>query len=48
VEIVEIADHPFFIGVQFHPELKSRPVVPHPIFREFIAASIEQQNRTAK
>jgi CTP synthase len=36
VEIIEIPNHPFFIGVQFHPEFKSRPDMPHPIFREFI------------
>jgi len=38
VEIVEIADHPFFIGVQYHPEFQSRPTKPEPIFREFVAA----------
>ncbi len=38
VEIVEIADHPFFIGVQYHPEFQSRPTRPEPIFREFVAA----------
>lgn len=36
VEIVELKNHPFFIGVQFHPEFKSRPLNPHPLFREFI------------
>lgn len=36
VEIIELKDHPFFVGVQFHPELKSRPLAPHPLFREFI------------
>ena len=41
-EIVEIADHPWFIGVQFHPELKSRPFEPHPLFRSFIAAAVDQ------
>ena len=41
-EIVEIADHPWFIGVQFHPELKSRPFEPHPLFASFIAAALEQ------
>ncbi len=41
-EIVEIADHPWFIGVQFHPELKSRPFNPHPLFADFIRAAIEQ------
>ena len=37
-EIIEILDHPWFIGVQFHPELKSRPFMPHPIFKSFISA----------
>ena len=41
-EIVEIADHPWFIGVQFHPELKSKPYDPHPLFTSFIGAAIEQ------
>src|ERR687885_2836933 len=41
-EIVEVADHPWFIGVQFHPELKSRPFEPHPLFRSFIGAAVEQ------
>ena len=39
VEIVELPDHPWFVGVQFHPELKSRPNRAHPLFREFIAAA---------
>ena len=39
VEIVELADHPWFVGVQFHPELKSRPNRAHPLFREFIRAA---------
>ena len=38
-EIVELSDHPWFIGVQFHPELKSKPFDPHPLFREFIKAA---------
>jgi CTP synthase len=41
-EIVELPDHPWFIGVQFHPELKSRPFDPHPLFASFIAAAVEQ------
>jgi len=41
-EIVERDDHPWFIGVQFHPELKSRPFAPHPLFASFIAAALEQ------
>lgn len=38
VEIVEIPDHPWFVGVQFHPELKSRPTRPHPLFTKFVEA----------
>ncbi|MCC6670954.1 MAG: CTP synthase [Planctomycetes bacterium] len=41
VEIVEIADHPFFVGVQYHPEFKTKPMRPHPLFREFIGAAIQ-------
>jgi CTP synthase len=41
-EIMEIPDHPWFIGVQFHPELKSRPFDPHPLFASFIAAAVHQ------
>jgi CTP synthase len=41
-EIVEIPDHPWFVGVQFHPELKSRPFKPHPLFASFIGAAVEQ------
>ncbi|MBI1185936.1 MAG: CTP synthase [Alphaproteobacteria bacterium] len=41
-EIVERVDHPWFIGVQFHPELKSRPFEPHPLFASFIGAAVEQ------
>ncbi|MGO4705208.1 CTP synthase [Microvirga sp. 2MCAF38] len=41
-EIVEYDDHPWFIGVQYHPELKSRPFEPHPLFKSFIHAAIEQ------
>ncbi len=40
-EIVELRNHPWFVGVQFHPEFKSRPVDPHPLFRDFIAASLK-------
>ena len=39
-EIIEYKDHPWFIGVQFHPELKSKPFEPHPLFREFVKASL--------
>jgi CTP synthase len=42
VEIIELKDHPFFIGTQFHPELKSRPIAPHPLFLGFIQAASEK------
>jgi len=41
-EIVERPDHPWFVGVQFHPELKSKPFEPHPLFAGFIEAALEQ------
>jgi CTP synthase len=41
-EIIEYADHPWFVGVQFHPELKSRPFEPHPLFSSFVEAAVEQ------
>ena len=41
-ETIELVDHPWFIGVQYHPELKSRPFEPHPLFSSFIAAAVEQ------
>ena len=44
VEIVEVANHPFFVGVQFHPELKSRPNRPHPLFRDFVGAAIQHRD----
>jgi len=43
VEIIELKNHPFFVAVQFHPELKSRPLSPHPLFREFIKASAKKK-----
>lgn len=43
VEIVELEDHPWFIGVQFHPEFKSRPLDPHPLFTHFVKASLKQK-----
>jgi len=42
VEIIEVADHPFFVASQFHPEFKTRPLKPHPLFRDFIRAAIER------
>ena len=41
-EIVELKDHPWYIGVQFHPELKSKPFEPHPLFKDFVRAALEQ------
>ncbi len=50
-EIVEMKDHPWFVGVQFHPELKSRPFSPHPLFSSFVAAAIrnskQEKNKAA-
>ena len=43
VEMIELPDHPWFVGGQFHPEFKSRPRRPHPLFREFIKASLKRQ-----
>jgi len=43
VEIVEVPNHPWFVGVQYHPEFKTKPLEPHPLFRDFIAAAIENQ-----
>jgi len=43
VEIIEIADHPWFLGCQFHPEFKSRPTDPHPLFKAFIEASLREK-----
>ncbi len=43
VEIIEIEDHPWFLGCQFHPEFKSRPTAPHPLFKAFIEASIREK-----
>ncbi len=43
VEIVEIADHPWFLGCQFHPEFRSRPMEPHPLFESFVGACLKQR-----
>ena len=47
VEICEIADHPWYLGCQFHPEFKSKPMEPHPLFKAFIGASYEHRKRRA-
>ena len=48
VEIVEIPTHPFFIGCQFHPEFKSKPLEPHPLFKAFVGASYKHRGNNAK
>ncbi|MBZ5700991.1 MAG: CTP synthase [Acidobacteriia bacterium] len=48
VEIVEVADHPWFLGCQFHPEFKSKPLEPHPLFAAFVGAAVEQRKRKAR
>jgi len=40
IEIIELRDHPWFVGTQFHPEFKSRPTRPHPLFRGFVGAAV--------
>lgn len=47
VEIIELSDHPWFVGVQFHPEFKSRPLDPHPLFKSFVEASLNNR-KTAR
>jgi CTP synthase len=48
VEIAEITDHPWFVAVQFHPEFKSRPLAPHPLFAAFVGASLENRRASAR
>jgi len=48
VEIVEIPSHPFFLGCQFHPEFKSKPLEPHPLFVSFIKAAYERRTQCQK
>ncbi|HET6340629.1 MAG TPA: CTP synthase [Gemmatimonadota bacterium] len=45
VEMIELADHPWFVGCQFHPDVKSRPLRPHPLFRDFVRAAKEHATR---
>ena len=47
VEAVELTDHPFFVAAQYHPEFKSRPLRPQPLFREFVAAALERAQERA-
>ena len=46
VETIELSDHPFFLGVQYHPEFKSRPNRPHPVFREFVGAALRKKGES--
>jgi CTP synthase len=46
VEIVELPDHPWFLGCQFHPEFQSRPMEPHPLFKAFVGKALEQARKT--
>jgi CTP synthase len=48
IEIVELKDHPWFLGCQFHPEFKSRPMKPHPLFRDYIGAALEYKRQLVK
>ena len=48
VEMVELRDHPYFVGCQFHPEFKSRPLQPHPLFSGFVKAALEHRDAKAK
>lgn len=45
VEIMELKDHPWFVGTQFHPEFQSRPNRPHPLFASFVGAAVEAKSR---
>ena len=47
VEVIELRDHPFFVASQFHPEFKSRPERPAPLFREFVAAALDRSRSRA-
>jgi CTP synthase len=48
IEMIEVKDHPWFVGVQFHPELKSRVVDVHPLFRDFISAAKKYKNNESQ
>jgi CTP synthase len=48
VEMIELEDHPYFIGCQFHPEFKSRPMAPHPLFAGFVNAAIRRRQETER
>jgi CTP synthase len=46
-EIIELPEHPFFVAGQFHPELRSRPTRPHPLFRDFVGAAVAHRRTPA-
>jgi CTP synthase len=46
VELIELQDHPWFVACQFHPELKSKPMFPHPLFKDFVGAAVELKGRS--
>ena len=46
LEIAEVQDHPWMIGVQYHPEFKSKPTAPHPLFESFVGAMIDHQKKS--
>ena len=48
VEMIEIPSHPYFVACQFHPEFKSRPLAPHPLFSAFIRAALDRQLRVGR
>jgi CTP synthase len=47
-EMIELPDHPYFVACQFHPEFKSRPLAPHPLFAAFVRAMVESSQRRDK
>jgi CTP synthase len=48
VEVIELRDHPFFVGTQFHPEFKSRPLEPHPLFTGFMTAALARSGQPVR
>jgi CTP synthase len=48
VEIIELDDHPYFVGCQFHPEFKSRPMAPHPLFAGFVSAAMRRRQESER
>ena len=48
VELIELPEHPWYIGCQFHPELRSRPTRPHPLFASFVGAAVERRRKAER